>query len=355
VSAPASRRGFRTLLGITFTVVLLAWALRGVSPGAVWDAVRDANWAWIGLGLVAFLASFAVRAWRWGTLLSSHGTASNFSIRHSAIYIGFAGNCVLPAHAGEIARAGAIHRFGGVPFGTAVGSIFCERLLDALAVFTFLLLPVAAGALQPETRERLEVLHLSWMGVALATVVLAFLAAARWPQHIAYLVGRTVRLVGLRTIEKRVVAIVRSVLDGLEALRQPARGAVAVLQSFAIWGLTGLTYWAVLLAYGITSPGFLGGLLVQSVAALGIALPSTPGYFGPYEAAIRLALDAYRIPSDAIVAYALTVHLLIYVSVTTIGFALAARLGLSWGDYRVRGADQVTPERHEPAPAETPV
>lgn len=330
-TSSANRRWLYVLVGTVITISLLAWALRGTSPMSVVQAIQQAKAEWLGLGLGTFLASFSVRAVRWGTLLGAHRHPGGFGIRQSAIFIGFAGNCLLPANAGEVIRSFVLHRFGRVPLGAALGSIFAERLLDAVIAFLFLLTP-----LLPVTQSHhagLGSLPLGWIGGVLVVVCAAFLVAARWPDEIAQFAGRVSRLIGLGRWTHQIVATLRAVLSGLDALQYPRRGITAVIQTVCIWSLTGITYWSVMIAFGITSPGVIGALFVQSVASLAIALPSSPGYFGPFEAAIRFALQVYAIPPDTIVAYAIALRILMYVSLTTIGLAIAMRLGLSWKDF----------------------
>jgi len=119
-----------------------------------------------------------------------------------------------------------------------------------------------------------------------------------------------------------------------------------------MWGLLATTYWAGMHAFGITSPGVTGVLFVQSVAALGIAIPISPGYVGPFEAAVRFALGAYAIPTDTIVAYALTLHVLMVTSLITIGLGLTVRLGLSEADFTPWNSLPSTP--HFDGAARTP-
>ena len=99
-----------------------------------------------------------------------------------------------------------------------------------------------------------------------------------------------------------------------------------------MWALIATAYWLSMFSFGITSPGVTGALFVLSIAAVGIAIPSSPGNFGPFEAAFRLALGVYAIPPETIAAYALTLHFLMYASVTTIGMIFAMRLGLKWSE-----------------------
>jgi hypothetical protein len=284
------------------------------------------------VGWVALLASISVRARRWGTLLGASQGRGEFGLRHKATFIGFAGNCLLPANAGEVARAVIIHRLGGVPWGAAIGSILAERLLDAVAVFLLLLAPLIPGAAAPSGGVGLESLYLGWIGVALLLVGGGFLVAANWPGGIARLAGAAGQAIGLGRFKERIISGVSSLLSGLEALRFARRLLVALVETLCIWGLMAAVYGSGMLAFGITSPGISGGLFVSGMATMVVAIPSSPGYFGPFEAAIRLALGMYSIPAGTIVAYSLVLHLLMFISLTAIGLALAARLGLSWAE-----------------------
>lgn len=342
----SSGRLVRVLLGIGVTLAFLAWALRGMSFSIIANTMENARLEWLLLGLIVFLASFSLRARRWGTLLGLRRDPEHFKIRHAAIFIGTAGNCVLPAHAGEIARAMVLCRFVKVPFGLALGSIFAERMLDMIVVFVFLLVPFFLDGIGQTSGA--SIVYLGWIGVALAVLSGILVVLARRPESIARLAEAVSKAVGLGHFTPPIVAGVRTILAGLGALRNPRQCIVAVVETFCIWTLTGITYWSGMVAFGITSPGITGALFVQSAATLGIVIPSTPGYFGPFEAAIRFALEAYGIPANLVIAYALGIHILIYGSVTAVGFAFATHLGLSWRDLtHFRGSSESSPRCKE--------
>jgi len=327
----------RLLCGLALTLALLAWALRGVSPALVWSAMQSCHVLWLGLALISFLASLSLRARRWGTLLGVHRDPGPFRIRHSAVFIGFAGNCVLPAHAGEIARAVVLHRFARIPLGAALGSIVAERFLDVIVVLLFLLTPLLT--VEQLGRVDLGALRLGWItAAALVLACGALLVAIRAPASVAQFAGGLARALRLGRFAPRIVISTHALLSGLDALRNPQRSFTAMAESVCMWGLVTFTYWAAMLAFDITSPGVTGALFVGAVATLGIAIPSSPGYFGPFEAGLRFALGVYDVPPDIIVAYALTLRLLIFVGLTTIGLVMAVRLGLSWTDLAAQPA-----------------
>jgi hypothetical protein len=99
-------------------------------------------------------------------------------------------------------------------------------------------------------------------------------------------------------------------------------------QTLLIWLLNGVTYWTGLLAIQEGAPGFLGALFIQSGTALAIAIPSTPGYLGPFEASLQVLLGLYQIPAETILSYAIALRFLMYVTVPIIAAGLVIQMGL---------------------------
>jgi glycosyltransferase 2 family protein len=330
---PSKLRRWLTLaVGTAVTVVLLYWAFRDVSWGAVWASLRTAHWGWLLLAWMAHLSVYWARAWRWGTLLSASTAPGRFSTRLNASFIGFGAASVLPAYAGEFVRAAVLYRFDRVPISAAVGSIFAERLLDVGMVFLLLLLPLSLGLLP--THSGLSQFPIETISIVILMVWALFLLGAIFPRAIANSAGSSMTLVGLGQFQKAVTTKVYSFLQGLSVLRQPQRSGLALVQTALGWVLNGITYWAGLIAFNITEPGIPGAFMTQSLSALAIALPASPGYIGPFEAAIRFALGIYAIPADTALAYALALRVLMYVTIPIIALGIATRLGFSQSDLR---------------------
>ncbi|MCU0527533.1 MAG: flippase-like domain-containing protein [Elainella sp. Prado103] len=312
--------------GTAITLILLAWAFQGVSLVAVGQALQRAQWGWLILGWLAYLACYVVRAMRWQTLLGQQG---RFQTYLAAIFIGFGAGSILPGYGAEVIRAIIPARLDRIPFAAAFGSIFAERILDLGVVFLFLLIPVWWGALPAKAHH----LPLGWLGGAILLIWLILVAAASHPAWVIQQVNRLCCRWGLRRWRSPITASLTHFLAGLAALRRPQQTGIALLQTIGIWGFNAITYWAGLLALGITAPGLLGALLTQSLTALAIVLPSTPGYVGAFEAGIRFSLNLYQVPIDQMIAYAIALRFLMYVTIPVIALAIAARLGLAQEDW----------------------
>ena len=319
-------------VGTAFTIILLSWAFRDISLVSVLQNLQQARIEWLLLAWLAYFATYGVRASRWGVLLDAIGPSGKWRSRFSATLIGFGASSILPGHAGEFLRPILLNRFDGVPKVAAFGSIFVERLLDVGIVFVLLLIPYWLGVLPDH--PAMSNLGLEFIGAIIVAAWVLLLIGASAPNALARGVGTIVRLVGLGKFEAKIVGIISRFLVGLGALRSPKHTLMALLQTVVIWLLNGITYWAALVSFGIVTPGFLGALFVQSSTALAIALPSTPGYIGPFEAGIRGSLDIFGIPGELSIACAVALRLIMYGTIPLIAGTLALNIGLSWADIK---------------------
>ncbi|MGD1857625.1 MAG: lysylphosphatidylglycerol synthase transmembrane domain-containing protein [Leptolyngbyaceae cyanobacterium] len=308
-------------VGLFLAVVLMLWAWRDVSWTHLWQTLQQIHLGWIVLATVTFLSAFVVRAHRWGLLLP--GLQVSFGIRVAAVFIGFAGNCVLPANAGELVRVGVLSRRAGVPAVVALGSIVSARLLDAAVALLFLLGPLL-------WLPQLKVNNLAIAALALGIVIIyaSFWLAANAPQRIERWVKWSLIRLGLQQRVVTVIPTVRHLLQGFAVLKSPRALGLALLDTLAVWLLSGISFWVVLKAFDLTTPGFIGALFIQSMEALAVVIPSTPGHLGAFEAAIRFALGLYGIQGDSAIGYTLMMRIIMYGSLSVVGGLFALGLGL---------------------------
>jgi hypothetical protein len=147
-----------------------------------------------------------------------------------------------------------------------------------------------------------------------------------WPEA----VERTVRrVVPFTRLADRLVAILEGIRLGFEALRSPTRLGGVILWSLAVWLVNGLSFLVLFPAFGIPADPAMA-LLLQGVIVFGIAVPSSPGYIGVFEAAIVLALGLHGIPQDRAFAYAATYHVTTFIPITLLGAGSVIQSGLGW-------------------------
>lgn len=127
----------------------------------------------------------------------------------------------------------------------------------------------------------------------------------------------------------RVVGMAGSFVGGLQSLRSPRRLAEMMLLSMASWVVEGLAYYVFARSMGIDK-SVLMFLLTMGVINIFSALPSSPGYIGPFEFAGKLVLTQFGIAAELAVAYLLLVHAFLLLPVIVLGALLAWRRRGRW-------------------------
>jgi glycosyltransferase 2 family protein len=320
------KRWLALALGTAITIVLVAWVVRDVSWAKVGERLGRSHWGWFGVGLATYLLSYGARARRWGTILEHQGFKSSFGIRLAALFIGFGSNSILPAYFGPILRTGILNRRASIPIELALGSIFAERMLDLGIVLLFLVLPLSLRAVPSLSSLNAFIVLLLCFG--LLGVWILCLIGARNPQGTIQFLGPAFAMVKRPKLKTRLQTGLLHFLGGLTALSQPWQLGRLLLESLWAWLLNGITYWTGLLAFDIYHPGLIGALFIQSGTALAIAIPSTPGYIGPFEASLQVLLRLYEIPAATILSYAIAMRVIMYITIPIIAIVLGFRLGL---------------------------
>ena len=107
----------------------------------------------------------------------------------------------------------------------------------------------------------------------------------------------------------------------------------AALWSAVLWTVSAGSFWLAFRAFGVAVP-WSAALLLQSVIAFGVAIPSSPGFFGIFEAAARASLALYAVPADTAVSLAIGYHLGGFVPITLLGLYSLGRAGLHLRELR---------------------
>ena len=139
------RPGWRAALGVVLSAALIYWTLHGISPTEVARQLSQADPLLFAGATFCATAIFALRALRWQVILEPVAAKIPFGPLWRATAIGMMVNNVVPARAGEIARAYALTKEAPVPFATALASLAVDRLFDAIV----LLLLAASALLDP--------------------------------------------------------------------------------------------------------------------------------------------------------------------------------------------------------------
>ena len=359
------------------SAVFLYFALRGLPLDEFWVALTNANYWWLIPGVAVYFIGLWARAWRWHYLLrpvKAISTNAMFPI----VAIGYFGNNIYPARAGEVLRAVILKRKEDVPISMSLATIIVERIFDGVVMlaFVFLNLPELAG-LTGDSGFMGSIQTVALIGsIAFIGALLVFLLAAMFPTRseaiAAVLIKRFVpefftppnpialfkraidaltspfrhrsdraNSLGERSSQeptKKPVELRKKTLDlsgrfigGLEALRSPRDVLMVFVTSVVIWLLETGKYWFVMHAFTF-EVSFFALMLMNGIVNLTTTIPSAPGYWGTFDAPGIAVLTAYHVPHALASAYTLVLHVALWLPVTLLGGYYAFREEIRWGN-----------------------
>lgn len=323
--------GWRGALGIALSALLLWWTLKGQDLGHIWDVLAhsDARY-WLGCVVFATLI-FPLRARRWAALLEPVAGRPPFRSLWQSTAIGMMVNNVVPARAGEFARAFVLSRQEPqVKFTAGFASLAVDRLFDG----TVVLLLMVVALLDPSFMGQQSTGLLVNMRIAAAVLALVLIAVALlvWAPKIVFAIYDASVGAFAPKLAPKGRHLLEGFASGLGVMRQPKLLAEVFVWTVIHWLCNAFAFWLGFRALGISAP-ITAALLLQGIIAIGVAIPSSPGFFGLFEAAGTLGLGFYGIPSDKAVSWAIGFHILSYIPITVMGAWYLTRLKLHLSDF----------------------
>ncbi|MDX1600258.1 MAG: lysylphosphatidylglycerol synthase transmembrane domain-containing protein, partial [Anaerolineales bacterium] len=294
------------------------------------QALRGAKYLWLVPGVAAYMLAVVARAWRWHYLLrplKRVPTRTMFPI----VAIGYMGNNIYPARAGELLRAYVLRRREAVPVSASLATIIAERAFDGMVMlgFVFLTLPRLASV-TADSRFAGSIQNLAlWGAVAFSAFVLLFLLMAIFPEPTLRVTAWLLDRLTPGTIRDRALGLAERFVGGLESLRSPADVGMVFISSIVIWLLETVKYWFVLHAFPFTV-SFFALMLMNGIVNLATTIPSAPGYVGTFDAPGIAVLEAFGVPGGLAAGYTLVLHAALWVPITLLGLYFMARESLSW-------------------------
>ncbi len=346
--------GWRSLLGIVLSGTLLFFAFRGIALAKVLAEIGRADLRLLLLSTVVATCIFPLRAMRWRPILQPIAPDLPFATLWRPTAIGMMINNVVPARAGELARAFLLSRAAPtVPFPAAFASLAVDRLFDAVVVFLLMFGAMLDPAFPPgaqvfgRSMSSIALGGLLFIGIVLAAMYVAVLFPAAMLRAYELLARRLAP-----RLEDRGRTALVSLTTGLSVLRTPGRFAVVLGWTLAHWLTNALAFWIAFKAVHISAP-FSAALFLQGIIAIGVAAPQAPGFFGVFELFGREGLALYGVPGSLAASWAIGFHFLTYVPITVMGAWYFLRTGLSLGDLG-RMEQSATPADQSTAPPPAP-
>lgn len=309
--------------GVLISAFFLYFAFRGLQPEAFISSLQNVNILWLLVSVVFMMLSMIAIAWRWQFVLRGIQLIDVRALTE-IVLIGYMGNNLYPLRAGEALRAYLLKRTYGVSFAGSTTTILVERVFDGVVMLGFIAIGLLASNIQANEINLITTVAIPVFGMAMLVLVLV----AQFPQLarriIHFFTGLLPAVIGQKLNE-----ISENVLDGLTILSNLSRLLWTIFASVLTWGIQGVVYWQVMWAFGLTLE-FPVALLVVGVVNLVGLIPASPGQVGVFEFFVSRVMIGAGIAEDVALAYAVVVHIIVWLPVTVSGFFFLVRQGLGW-------------------------
>ena len=318
-------------LGIAISLFMMWWALRGFKLADAWEAVQQANYLWIIPGVVVYFGAVWARTWRWHYLLRPLKRVPLGKL-FPIVVIGYMGNNVYPARAGEFIRAYVLKRNENVSASASFATIVVERIFDGIVMLIFVLVALPLAPSLPDWLRRVVILG----SVAFFGALAVFLLLASAPKRFAVVYNWIVSRWVPTRLRRAVVGILDRFVEGLACLRSPFDLLMVFVTSLVIWLTETVKYWFVMHAfpYGGFPVSFFALMLMNGVVNLATTIPSAPGYVGTFDTPGIETLKVFGVEPATAAGYTVVLHVALWLPITLLGFWYLAREGLQWSDFR---------------------
>lgn len=311
----------RVWIGLGVSLLCLWLAFRRVEVAELVQSFRGVRPLYlIPALLLAVFVRFFVTAIRWQVLLypvKRIGLHRLFGVT----MIGFMANNILPARMGEFVRAYALGKTEQLSKSLSFATIVVERVFDGLTLLLFLLLSVFFVSFPVWITRAAYASLVLYLGVLLALVWL-------WSGRSFGPLARLGRFVPER-LRGQAQRLLTSFTLGLDVLGHGwALLAVAAL-SILDWLVIVASVHVTFLAFDLSLPP-IAAFVVTVVVALGVTLPSSPGFVGTYQFFTVVGLAFFSVPESVGLSVSLVSHAIQYVPITLIGLGYFWRENLSF-------------------------
>lgn len=316
--------------GILISAALVAFLLYRTDFHKLGDAFGRANYLYGIPMIVLVLFAMFIRSYRWKFIMEPLHRASVRNL-FSATMVGFMAILVLPARIGEVIRAYLIAEKEKLPKSAAFATIVVERLFDMFTIILVLAVVLFLASLPDSGLEEVYQRALRGAGTTLCLFflgTLCFLILLKKKTDLTLSAIRVCMKPFPASWGKKLLALLESFVSGLGAVRFGTHLLPIVFYSLVLWGSYAMGNALIMKAFQMDLPRYVPFYLLVA-QAIGVAIPSSPGFVGTYHAAVVAGLAAFKIPTEIALSFAILSHFLLITPIILYGLALLWKEHLS--------------------------
>ncbi|MDI6642621.1 MAG: flippase-like domain-containing protein [Candidatus Hodarchaeaceae archaeon] len=325
----------RALVSVVIVVVIAALAfllLARANLSKMLNALRGANYLFVGLAVGVYVFSIALWATRWRIALSAMGHNVDLCPLFLAVWGSVFVNNVTPfTYSGgdPLARTYLLKKITKTPYSSGFAAIVAEFLLDLPVFLSFIAFGLMFSLGRIPALPALFLLAL-WLAVLIVLVPLLprLLRARAAAGKISSVVWRAARLLQVRTTKAKISRSVGLFYWGTYRVVCKRRRALSmVLIAAILWSFLMLRFYLIFQALGYPPPMPMLMLVATLPTIVGL-IPLLPGGLGTVDVAYLSIFTVFGVPLSLALSAVLIERAITYVLGTLIGAGALSYLGI---------------------------
>lgn len=299
-----------------FIAIIIFFLARKVDLNELMIVIKEMTWVYFIPALFVYFSTFFVRGFRWQILLNPFGKIA-FITSTMVTIAGFGINMIMPARAGEFARAWMLGRRSSISGVHIFATVVIERIYDGLTIVLILVATLYFAPFDSGYQYATTTLSLLFL------ILFVFILSAgfmQWPKSLITFIFRYLP----RKLHK-----IEELLDTFFSSLQSVSLLTIVqllLLSFLVWGIESGVYIIMMQSFGMhVTP--IRILIALAAGNLGMLVAPTPGGIGIFQAAVTEALILTGVPFEQALALSITIQATQLTVISAIGIPSAIYYG----------------------------
>ena len=280
------------ILKLTFPLILgvvLVWySLSKISFQELVLYFKNANYIYIGLGLLFGLLSHLSRAYRWKFMIEPMGYSLRMSNSIMAVFAAYLVNYTIP-RAGEITRATILTNYEGVPFEKGFGTIVAERVADVLMMVCIIMITLLLEFefIYQFFNERFNPLKIVIGGSILLVIGILLMVLIKRSQS---------------KFAVKIKIFISGLIEGAMSIFKMKKKWAFIFHTVFIWAMYVLMFYITTFALDETTNIPLAAILIGFISA-SFSIAATNGGIGSYPVAVFAAFSIFSIAKEPSIAF----------------------------------------------------
>ncbi len=290
----------KLLAGLLLSLLLVWFSLRGIDPVEVYIELQKTDYLFVAGSMIVIVLTQIMRVIRWNLFLKPLENIDPYTI-FSVSNVGFLAIVAIPARLGELVKPYLITKKSHIPMGSAIATVFAERMLDITPLLIIAAIVFGVNPLPPWL-FRSGLIFVAVMTGMLSFLALIFIRKEKAKAILAWITN---------PLPERYAILLNQLVDhfikGFSGVKDRTLLSITVAISAAIWLANAAAIYLFFLAFHFNLP-LTAAFVLMIVLILGIAIPSAPGFIGNWHYACILGLGIFNVTKTSALSFALLYH-----------------------------------------------